>query len=124
PSDSTCTGASRGVLEMMPALAESRLSSSAAPPPPPTTIEETGLHPDSLAQLLLKTLVAGEASGSGLAEKLRVPFSVLDALIQHARIEKLVEVRGTSGAGTAGYPYTLTPPGRGGAVECMSHNPS
>ena len=29
-----------------------------APPPPPTTIEETGLHPDSLAQLLLKTLMA------------------------------------------------------------------
>ncbi len=104
---------------MMPALAESRLSSSVAPPPPPTTIEETGLHPDSLAQLLLKTLVAGEASGSGLAEKLRVPFSVLDALVQHARIEKLVEVRGTSGAGTAGYRYILTDLGRDRAGQFL-----
>ncbi len=101
------------------ALAESRLSSTVAPPAPPTTIEETGLHPDTLAQLLLKTLVAGEASGTGLAEKLRVPYSVLDALIQHARIEKLVEVRGTSGAGSAGYRYMLTDLGRDRAGQFL-----
>jgi hypothetical protein len=103
------------------ALAESRpLSALAvAPPPPPTSIEETGLHPDSLAQLLLKTLVSGEASGTGLADKLRVPYSVLDALIQHARIEKLVEVRGTSGAGSAGYRYILTDLGRDRAGQFL-----
>ena len=101
------------------ALAESRLSSTVAPPAPPTTIEETGLHPDALAQLLLKTLVAGEASGTGLSEKLRVPYSVLDALIQHARIEKLVEVRGTSGAGSAGYRYILTDLGRDRAGQFL-----
>ena len=98
---------------MMPAVAESPLSRFAVPPPaPPNTIEETGLHPDTLAQLMLKTLVAGEASGTGLSEKLRVPYSVLDALIQHARVEKLLEVRGTSGAGSAGYRYILTDLGR------------
>ena len=69
------------------------------PPAPPATLEETGLHPDTLSQLLLKTLVAGEASGTGLADSLRLPYSILEALIQHARIEKLVEVRGASGAG-------------------------
>jgi len=104
---------------MMPALAESRLSSRVAPPAPPATIEETGLQPDTLAQLLLKTLVAGEASGTGLADKLRVPYSVLDALIQHARIEKLVEVRGTSGAGAAGYRYILTDLGRDRAGQFL-----
>jgi hypothetical protein len=82
------------------------------PPAPPNSIEETGLHPDTLAQLLLKTLVAGEASGSGLAEKLRLPYSVLDALVQHARVEKLLEVRGASGTGSAGYRYLLTDLGR------------
>ena len=82
------------------------------PPPPPATIAETGLHPDSLAQLLLKTLVAGESSGTGLAEKLRLPYSVLDSLIQHARVEKLIEVRGAAGAGAAGYRYILTDLGR------------
>ena len=82
------------------------------PPAPPATLQETGLHPDTLAQILLKTLVAGEASGTSLADKLRLPYSVLDSLIQHARVEKLVEVRGASGAGAAGYRYSLTDLGR------------
>src|SRR5215203_2520170 len=70
------------------------------PPPPPATIAESGLHPESLAQLLLKTLIGGEASGSSLSDKLKLPYSLLEALIQHARIEKLVEVRGTTGVGS------------------------
>ena len=90
-----------------------------AVPPPPSTIEETGLHPDTLSQLLLKTLVAGEASGTGLSEKLRVPYSVLDALIQHVRVEKLLEVRGTSGTGAAGYRYVLTDLGRDRAGQFL-----
>jgi hypothetical protein len=89
------------------------------PPPPPATMEETGLHPDTLNQLMLKTLVAGECSGTGLAEKLRLPYSVLDALVQHARVEKLVEVRGTSGAGSAGYRYVLTDLGRDRAGQFL-----
>jgi len=79
---------------------------------PPATLEETGLHPDTLAQILLKTLVGGEASGTSLSEKMRVPYSVLDLLIQHGRVEKLIEVRGASGAGSAGYRYALTDLGR------------
>jgi hypothetical protein len=87
------------------------------PPPPPATIEETGLHPDTLAQILLKTLVGGEASGTVLSEKMRVPYSVLDLLIQHGRVEKLLEVRGASGAGSAGYRYALTDLGRARAHQ-------
>jgi hypothetical protein len=89
------------------------------PPPPPATLAETGLHPDTLSQLLLKTLVAGEASGSGLADKMRIPYSVLDTLIQHARVEKLIEVRGTSGVGNAGYRFALTDLGRDRAGQYM-----
>ena len=89
------------------------------PPPPPATIADTGLHPDTLSQLLLKTLVAGEMSGTGLSERLRLPYAVLEALVQHARIEKLVEVRGASGAGTAGYRYALTDLGRDRAMQFM-----
>src|SRR5882672_9726390 len=87
------------------------------PPAPPLTIKETGLHPDNLAQLLLKTLIAGESSGTQLAESLRLPYSVLDALVQHARVEKLVEVRGAGGVGTAGYRYALTDLGRERAMQ-------
>jgi hypothetical protein len=90
-----------------------------APPVPPMTIAETGLHPDTLAQLMLKTLIAGESSGTQLAESLRLPYSVLDAMIQHARVEKLIEVRGAGGAGTAGYRYALTDLGRERAGQFM-----
>jgi hypothetical protein len=89
------------------------------PPPPPATIAETGLHPDTLSQLMLKTLVGGEAAGTALAEKLRLPYSVLEALVQHARIEKLVEVRGATGTGTASYRYSLTDLGRERALQFM-----
>jgi hypothetical protein len=104
---------------MSVAFAEQHKSAVAQPlpPPPPTTLEETGLHPDTLAQLMLKTLVSGEASGTSLSEKLRLPYSVLDALIQHGRVEKLLEVRGTSGAGSAGYRYILTDLGRERAMQ-------
>ena len=89
------------------------------PPPPPATIADSGLNPEVLSQLLLKTLIGGEASGSRLADQLKVPYSLLDALIQHARIEKLVEVRGTSGVGTAGYRYMLTDLGRDRAQQYL-----
>ena len=68
---------------------------------------------------MLKTLIAGESSGTQLAESLRLPYSVLDALIQHARVEKLVEVRGAGGAGTAGYRYALTDLGRDRAMQFL-----
>ena len=99
------------------AVASTGTSVQPTPPPPPATIAETGLHPDTLAQLLLKTLVAGEASGTGLSEKLRLPYSVLESLLQHARVEKLIEVRGAAGTGSAGYRYVLTDLGRDRAMQ-------
>jgi hypothetical protein len=96
-------------------------TASAQPTPgaPPASLADTGLHSDTLSQLLLKTLVAGEASGTGLADKLRLPYSVLDAMLQHARVEKLIEVRGTTGTGTAGYRYALTDLGRDRAGQFL-----
>jgi hypothetical protein len=94
-------------------------SDQPAPGAPPATVAETGLHPDTLAQLLLKTLLNGEATGSSLAERMRVPYSLLDALVQHARIEKLLEVRGMTGVGNAGYRYVLTDLGRDRAQQFM-----
>jgi hypothetical protein len=110
-------------MTSLAAIAE-KLEGKTQPKPsaPPATIEETGLHPDTLAQLMLKTLIAGETSGTQLAERMRLPYSVLDALIQHARIEKLIEVRGTGGTGTAGYRYALTDLGRDRATQYLDLN--
>jgi hypothetical protein len=106
---------------MTTTLTEAPPAAVAQPKPlgPPATIAESGLNPETLAQLLLKTLIGGEASGSGLADRLKLPYSLLEALVQHARVEKLVEVRGTSGVGTAGYRYMLTDLGRDRAQQYM-----
>jgi hypothetical protein len=105
------------------AVAE-RLDARTQPKPqaPPATIAETGLNPDSLAQLMLKTLIAGETSGTQLAERMRLPYSVLDALIQDARMRVPMDVRGPNETGTAGYRYTLTDLGRERAMQFLDIN--
>ena len=47
-----------------------------------------------------------------LADRLRVAYAILERMVDGARAEKLVEVRGAAGTGTAGYRYALTDLGR------------
>ena len=90
-----------------PTLAESGIA-----PTRPTCLAEVGLTPDSVAALVLKWLYAGEASGADLADHIRLPYALLEEIIEHARVERLVEVRSGGGMGTAGYRYGLTDGGR------------
>lgn len=85
-------------------------------PPAPVSLAETGLSRDALGQLLVKALYLGELSGSQLGDHLCLAYSLLEDVLEHARVEKLIEVRGASGAGTAGYRYALTDLGRRRAV--------
>jgi hypothetical protein len=89
------------------------------PPPVPTTLADTGLRADQASELMLKTLIGGELSGSHLADRLCLPYSIIEALVEHARVEKLVEVKGAAGAGTAGYRYALTDLGRERATQFL-----
>ncbi len=81
-------------------------------PRAPLDVAATGLTADALLQLVVKTLYTGEASGHQLADRLRLAYTVIEALVEHVRVERLVEVRGASGAGSAGYRYALTDLGR------------
>jgi hypothetical protein len=103
----------------LPLAVESPTRVGAPPPAQPTTLAETGLRPDQASELLLKTLVGGELSGTALSDRMALPYSILEALIEHARVEKLVEVRGAAGAGTAGYRYILTDLGRDRAGQFL-----
>jgi hypothetical protein len=93
-----------------------------AAPPAPQQISDTGLHRDSLLQLVVKTLYLGETSGTDLADRLCLPYAVFEHLVEHARAEKLVEVRGASGTGSAGYRYALTDFGLARAVQFQEMN--
>src|SRR5207237_8108369 len=84
----------------------------AAAPPAPSTIEESGLTLDLISQLLVKTLYGGEASGLAISERMCLPYTLLETTIEHARAERLIEVRGTTGSGSAGYRKMLTEAGR------------
>jgi hypothetical protein len=81
-------------------------------PTEPATIEETGLSYESLKQLITKALYGGELSGIALGDLLCLSYALLESLLDHLRVEKLIEVRGAAGSGTAGFRYALTDLGR------------
>jgi len=100
----------------------SDIPKTAPAPPVPTTIQETGLRADQIEHLLIKTLYGGEASGLTIAERMRLPYTILEALVERVRAERLVEVRGATGSGSAGYRYALTDAGRERARQYLEVN--
>src|SRR3990172_10054381 len=91
-------------------------------PRAPSTIEETGLNADQLGQLFVKSLYTGEASGVAMADRMRLPYSILEPLAERTRAERLIEVRGVAGSGTAGFRYALTDLGRDRARQYLDAN--
>jgi hypothetical protein len=81
-------------------------------PPVPASLEETGLEAGRVEQLLIKTLYGGEATGTVLADRICLPYRILEPLIERVRAERLVEVRGSAGSGSSSYRYALTDAGR------------
>jgi hypothetical protein len=95
---------------------------TAPAPPMPRTIQETGLQPDQVEQLILKIMYGGEATGQSLAEHTRLPYSLLEPIIERLRAHQLLEVRGAIGTGSAGYRYSSTDLGRDRAKQFMAIN--
>ncbi|PYR31768.1 MAG: AAA family ATPase [Acidobacteria bacterium] len=104
----------------MPPLPD--IASAATVPRVPTTLRETGLSADTVEQLLMKTLFGAEASGLMLADRMRLPFTILEPMLERVRAELLVEVRGSAGGGSAGYRYALTDLGRGRTLQYLDIN--
>jgi hypothetical protein len=98
------------------------MTSCATAPAAPKTLEDTGLSVDQIAQLLIKHLYAGEAAGTTLADRLKLPYALIEPLIEGARAERLIEVRGAAGTGTAGYRYALTDLGRDRGRQYLDAN--
>jgi hypothetical protein len=83
----------------------------------PATLEAAGLASGTVSSLIVKTLHNGEASGMDLADRIRLPYAILEPLLEHLRVEMLVQVKSAGGMGTAGYRYTLTDAGRDRALR-------
>lgn len=81
-------------------------------PPEPRSVEETGLEPGFLADLVLKTLYyAGRASPPSLSARLGLPISLVQVLLEQLKRDHLCEVTGTDGVALTHYRYSMT--GRG-----------
>ena len=89
-------------------------------PRTPRTVEETGIALDQIEQLIIKTMYGAEATGTAIAERTRLPYSLIEPIIERARAALLVEVRGATGSGTAGYRYSLTDLGRDRARQFLA----
>lgn len=94
-------------------------------PKPITRIEETGLSPLWLQDLILKIFYfQGYLSGYELAESIALPFTgVLDQLLETLKREKMVEVRASRGGlGAGAYEYGLTSEGVRRAREALERS--
>lgn len=76
-------------------------------PQQPKTVEETGIHQESIERLLLKYLLqTGSASGRDLCRQLKLPFPVIDPLLRQLKQDQILALIGSAEAGD--YIYALT----------------
>ena len=92
-------------------------------PPAPRTIEETGLSADLILQMVTKTLhFAGELVGTALADRLGVPFQVVEPALELLKRERHCEIVGGAMVGSSSYKYRLTDAGRVRAALFLEDN--
>ncbi len=94
-------------------------------PPPITRIEDTGLSPLWLQDLVLKIFYfQGYMSGFKLAEEIALPFTgVVDQILEALKREKSVEVRTSQmGLGEGAYMYAITGAGIARAREALERS--
>lgn len=92
-------------------------------PPAPTSLAGSGLSLDLVTQLALKSLhFAGELTGSQLAERLGLPWAVIEPAVEALKQQHHVEVAGGSFVGGASYRFRITDAGRARAVLFLDAN--
>jgi predicted ATPase with chaperone activity len=94
-------------------------------PPPISRVEETGLNPLWLQDLVLKVMYfQGYLTGFKIAEEIALPFSgIVDQLLDALKREKLVEVRSSQvGLGEGAYQYAITGAGIARAREALERS--
>ncbi len=90
-------------------------------PPAPASLEETGLSPTFLMELILKMIHYAEtARADHISRLVALPSRLIDELFTTLKESQLCEVLASSGSMSAGYRYTLTDKGRLKAEEALA----
>jgi predicted ATPase with chaperone activity len=91
--------------------------------PAPQTVEECGLNLDLLTQLVSKALhMSGELTGVAIADRLGLPFAVVEPAIAQIKSQHLCEIVGGTSLGAPSYKYRITHLGRERASLLMDSN--
>lgn len=89
-------------------------------PREPTNVREAGLTDSEVESLILKYLLAkGEATGRDVADQVRLPFVIMDAIMRQMKFDQLLVYRGTSTMND--FIYQLTDLGRERARRLAEH---
>ena len=81
---------------------------------------ETGLELSFLAELVLKhILFLGEFRLADISESVKLPVSVVDAVVEHLQRDKFVEVKGATQYLRSAYKFTITGQGQKMATELL-----
>ena len=92
-------------------------------PRAPRTMADAGVPFDLLMPLVLKTLhFSGELMGSELAARLGVQYTVIDPVLQHIKLNYLVEISGGGLTGGPAFTYRLTDAGRQRALLALEQS--
>ena len=92
-------------------------------PAVPETVEETGLSPSILEQIILKILYfRGEMVGKDLALALGLKFSVIEQIVDALKWQHLVAVKKSLGMGSISAIFVLSEAGRNIARDYLTTN--
>lgn len=81
-------------------------------PRAPKTVEEAGLDPTMVADLVLKHLLfTGEFKMTDIAERVKLPVSIVEGALEELRRDKLIEVKGASSYTKMAYIFKITEAG-------------
>jgi hypothetical protein len=89
-------------------------------PSAPRTIADTALNPSFLADLILKHIhFLGEFRLADVAERIKLPISVIDQVLEILQREKMIEVKGASEYTRTSYTFSITGLGQKRASELL-----
>ena len=99
-------------------------ASSVIAPPAPRTLEDTGLSPVMMRDILLKTMFRMNLEQvTGLARVMCLPVNVTQELVDLARVQKLVQATGTLHANSGGeMGFQLTDAGKARALDSLAQS--
>lgn len=92
-------------------------------PPAPETVEQTGLPVSLLYELVLKIIhFSGPSTTETVCQRIGLPFTIVEGLLQDLKREQLLEVVGTSRLNELGFRYRLTTRGEQRAMDALSRS--